>query len=700
MPRSRSFRFSLVALVWGLIAACGGSKGDSCAPTDASCAPAPPPPPPPGCTTTCPPTSFTRSDVEAQGKVVETATGFTVDGSLSIKTGETRKVTFVGADVDVRFDANGRLRSISGKVQIPSPHERITIADPVRADVGVFTGRFLNENRNLGILLKDDTDYFVFDFETALSMSIATGETGGGATKPVVVRDPTGGGRILMVVDYRDPMYYTYGEQDLLGAAGMGWSLNDRIPFVPKLAVAGLGTFDGGSTRTGTFPFRKIMSITGQIVDNKQTELHLSQVDPFASDLGAGYQAGFNGALALDLFLKDIVGLEIPIASASGGVRGAGSTNGGFNGYAFARGMTSRDDSWWPAFLPARPVTELDVQSRVESNGGFQVFLGGEFGWDLPAGRQAMSGSFDLTNQAMTLKGAIKDGAVNLNITGIVTAPSTTVYIEPPPALLAAIHKDVNDQVLTQIAGAQKAYADLQKATADYQFEASLRGIRQLIPGAIDVAKAGLTTGIANALKPHEGSVYYGALKAAVDGYALPYYQKLDAVKSAAARPDDAATRALLRAALTTLVANKTFTASYTHYIGPECCRIKVYGPVEFSRQILTNAQADMLTQAVGYIDNIPAKSNIMISMQQIYDVIPERAIFEQVRDDIKDGLLVMEDIGELGFVLPHAAGQRSFNLYAVIGGRRYEVGVIPALTVEALAGKLVAAMVTSLRLN
>lgn len=94
---------------------------------------------------------------------METAAGFTVDGSLSVKTGEGKRITFRGANVDVRFDANGRLRSISGKVQIPSPHARIAFADPIRADVGVFTGRFLNEHRDLGILLKDDTDYFVFD---------------------------------------------------------------------------------------------------------------------------------------------------------------------------------------------------------------------------------------------------------------------------------------------------------------------------------------------------------------------------------------------------------------------------------------------------------------------------------------------------------------------------------------------------------
>jgi len=617
-----------------------------------------------------------------------------VNGSLSLKTSEGSKVTFPGAVLDVRFDENGRLRSISGQVEIPSPHERIAFADPIRADVGVFTGRFLNEKRNLGILLKDDTDYFVFDFETALSMSIATGETGGGATKPVVVRRPSAGGRILMVVDYRDPMYYVYGAQDLLGAMGQGWSLHDRIPFVPKLAVAGLGAFDGGSTRTGTFPFKKIMSITGQLVDNHQTELHLSQEDPFASDLGAGYQAGFNGAVALDLFLKDIAGFEIPIASASGGVKAVASTQAGFNGFAFARGMTSRDDSWWPVFIPTRPVTELDAQTRVESNGTFQVYLGGEFGWELPNGRQTMSGSFDLTDQAMTLKGGIQDGAITLNVTGVVTTPSTRVFIEPPPALLAAISKTVNDQVGPQIAGAQKAYDDLVKATADYQFELSLRGVRTLIPGIVDVAKASIASGIAAGL-PAPNTIYYDFLLGIVNGYAQPYRDALDNLKARALQGDNATTRAALDAALRTVAANKFFTVNYTYYI----LGVAVY-TVNFSRRILSDAQANQLIAAANNIQYIPATSNIMISMQQIYNQIPAREIFEQVRDDITNGLLVMEDIGEMGFVVLHGAAPHSFNLYAVIGGRHYELGPIPGLTVEVLAGMLVESMITSLRLN
>jgi hypothetical protein len=649
--------------------------------------------------TTCPATAFSRADVEAQGTVVETPNGFTVDGTLSLKMGATERITFAGADVDVRFDQNGKLRSISGKVEIPSPHERITFADPVRADVGIFSGKFLNEERDLGILLKDDTDYFVYDFEVALNMSIATGETGEEATKPVVVRAPIGG-RTLMVVDYRDPMYYVYGAQDLLGAIGTGWSLNGRIPFVPKLSVAGLGVFDGTTTLTGTFPVLKIVSVTGQLVDNAETEVHLHQEDPFASDLRAGYQAGFNGDASLDLFLKDIVGLEIPLADASGGVKAEAGTQSGFNGYAFIKGLTSRDDSWWPAFIPARPVTEMDVQARVESSGDFQAFVAGEYGWEFPAGRQSMSGSFELTDDAMTLSGAIQDGTVNFNVTGRVTAQSTTVFVQPPPELLQQLHGVVNDRVISEIDDAEKAWNDLQEATKDYQFELSLRGIRQLLPGIVDVAKAGITAGIKAALKDHEGAIYYDLLKGIVDDHAAPYRARLDALKAAALNSqDNAATRSAIESALRTVAANKIFNFSYTHYIGPDCCRIKVWGPVTFSYRILSDAQASQLITAANNVKYIAETSNLKISMQQIYDQIPSKEIFEQVRDDVQDGLVVMEDIGELGFVLPHS-GPATFNAYAVINGKRYEVGSIDALTVAGLAAKCTEAMITALRTN
>jgi hypothetical protein len=648
-----------------------------------------PEPPPPS---VLPATGVSRADLRTEGRVTQHADGFSVQGALHVSRGAVQ-TTFANADVRVRFDASNRVTSISGKVQIPSPHERITFADPVRADVGFFKGKFLNEQRDLGIRLKDDTDYFVYDVATAFEMRVATGSTGAGAVKPVVVRAPIGG-RILMVVDYTDPMYYVYGAHDLLGAAGIGWSHNGRIPFTPTHPVSGLGTFDGKNTRTGTFPVFKILSVTGQMVDNEYSEVHLSLQDPFSSNLRKGYQAGYNGDMALDLFLEDIVGFEIPIAGGSGGVWAEASMQNIFQGHAYASGKTSRDLSWWPAFIPARPVVGLDVQAMLKSNGDFKVGLAGEYGWQLPTGTHAMRGGFELTPSALTLKGAIQDGNVTLSITGRVTRDATTVFVVPPQQLLDAVSTKVNSELGTRIANAQRAYDNLKKATADYEFELSLRGLRSAIPAMVDVAKKGITDGINTELRKHSGTIYYNQLSSQAWAAAAPYYDALNRLRAAATDSrDNAQTRQAIEAALRGLAAKKIFRFTFTY---------KVLGvtvaSVTVERRVLSDDNVAKILWAADHVKYIQATSDTRIRMQQIYDQIPDRQIFEQVRDDVQNGVIRMVNISELGMVYAHAP--KTVGVYAVIGGKRYELGSVNAFSVAALAAALPNAMIDALKSN
>jgi hypothetical protein len=533
----------------------------------------------------------------------------------------------------------------------------------------------------------------VYDVATALEMRIATGETGAAATKPLVVRAPIGG-RILMVVDYKDPMYYVYGAHDLLGGAGIGWSYNGRIPFAPTHAVAGLGTFSGKNTRVGTFPVFKVLSVTGQLVDNSYNEVHLSLEDPFGSRLRAGYQAGFNGEMSLDLFLKDIVGLEIPIAAGSGGVWGEASTQNLLRGHAYAVGATSRDASWWPAFIPARPVVGLEVEAFLKSDGDFKVGLAGEYGWQLASATHTMSGSFELTPAAMTLRGSVKDGNVTLSVTGRVSRDNTTVYVTPPEQLISAISADVNKQLSTQIASAQRAWEDLKKATNDYELELSLRGLRSAIPAVVDQAKRLLTDGINSALASHQGTIYYSELRSQVQAAAAPYYAMLDQLKAAALdMRDNAQTREAIEAALRAVAARKIFRMTYQQRV----LGIVVY-TVNIERRIMSDADAARILSAANNVKYIQETSDIKIRAQQIYDRIPDRQIFEQVRDDMKNGVIQMAAISELGLVFAH--NSNTFSVYAVIGGQRHELGAIDALSVAELAAALPAVMIRVLRSN
>lgn len=635
-------------------------------------------------------TSITRGSVSASGQVEETEDGFKVDGQLTMNLGDTSDVVFHNADVDVQFDASGRMTGMSGTVEIPSPHRRITFEDPVQAHVGMFTGKYLNENAKLPILLRDDTEYFVYDVKASYQMNIATGDTGEDAVKPIAVRAPLGG-RITMIVDYTDPMYFTYGALDLLGSSGVAWSLHHRLPFKPWNEVENLGAFEGGTERVGSMTIFKILGVEGQLVENEYSEVHLLAEDPFASSLRAGYQAGFNGNGSLDLFVKDVVGIDLPLASVSGGVWSEVSTGDGFQGHLYARGRTTNDYSWWPTFIPARPVTTLDVHSFLKSDGQFDVALRGEYGWDFPDGRQSMVGEFDLSNDAFTLQGTMVAGADQLAVGGVVTKDSTTLYVKPPQVLLDGVQQSVNDEVFTRIADAQKAWEDLKKATEDYEIELSLRGLRSSLPTIADKAKAELSRQVSNAIAGQKGKLWYSSFKSHMNSAVKPYYRQLDELKAAASDINDTqATRDRIEAALRGLAAKKIFRTTYKYskpIVGTLYSR-------KITVRILSDAQAAKLIEAANNVKYIKETSDRRISMGQIYDQVHDRALFERVRNDIKDGVVRISSIDELGVVCPHGLDKKAFNLYVKISGERYEAGSIPALTVPELAKRVADIMV------
>ncbi|HXV14731.1 MAG TPA: hypothetical protein VEC56_11055 [Candidatus Krumholzibacteria bacterium] len=634
------------------------------------------------------PRTLTRDDLAPEGVVVETADGYQVQGALHVKTDE-GEVSFVNADLDVSFDENGRVRNITGTTEIPSPHERIEFANPVQADIGFFSGKFLNDNRDF-ILLKEDTDYFVFNFDVNLEMRIATGETGEDATKPISVRAPLGG-QLLMIIDYNDPMYYVYGEQDLLGAAGMGWSLHSRIPFAPWHPVEDMGTFDGKNTRVGTFPILKVLEVTGQMVDNNYTELHLSEEDPLTSDLRTGYQSGYNGEMALDLFLKDIVGVEIPIAEGSGGVWSEVSVQEVFEGHAYVNGLTSELD-WWPAFIPAAPVASLRTSAFIRSDLDFDVTVAGEFGWNLAAGGgNAWSGYFNFAPEALTLGGSVRDDDTVFNIEGRVTKETTSVSTRPPQEVLDLVSSGVTGELDDRIAQAEQAWNDLQEATADYEFELSLRGLRSALPNIVDTAKNALSTAIANELRNHEGEPYYDDLRDHLYSADNPYHTALDRLKAAALQiQDNDQTRAEIEAALRGVAARKIFSTTYVYRVLGVTVKT-----VNVSRRIMSDTQANQIITAADNVRHIKESWDRKVRMQEIYDTIPDKEIFERVKDDIENGLIVIDDLGEIGFVYGH--DDQVFRAYALVGGDRHELGEVDLFSVVDLVAAVTSAIVDDL---
>lgn len=679
-------------------AACGGDSGIS-GPIDRPGVDGPGPQP--GSTGS----SYDIAQFTPEGDVRETSDGFSVDGSLHLDTGE-GVVTFANADLAVTKDSRGRVTNITGHAEIPSPHERIGFENPIEADVGLFSGRWLNQNRDLGILLRDDTDYFVFRVKAAFQMNIATGETGADATKPISIKAPLGG-EILLVMDYTDPMYYVHGSQDLLGDAGLGWSLHGRIPFEPRFPVNGLGSFQGNNIRTGTFPIFKVLSVQGQLVDNQINEVHLSAEDPLSSDLRVGYQAGFNGAMDLDLSVSrkagrksgkpdsgtEILsfGFSIPLAEGSGGVFSEASVQQGFDGHAYVRAKTSDDRSWWPTFLPIRPANDLEVSGFLQSNGDFAIDMAGQYGLDGVTGPVTMNGAFHVGNDVASLTGGVTVGEDRLQLTGEVSDISTTVSIAPPQSILDGIADEVNERLASTIADARAAWDSVQQATGDYQFELSLRGLRSSLPTIADNAKAALQTGIANELARHTGTAYYSSLRSGLNAAVAPYYRELDNLKAQAQQvTDNDATRAAIEAALRKVAFMKTFTYTY---------RYKVFGvtvkTVTVTRTVLSDSQVARILQAADDVQYIKWASDRKLRLEQIYSQVDGRAIFENIKDEIEDGVIQIREVGDFGYRLLHA--DRSVEVFASVAGTEYALNAVDVFDVPAMIVELTDLMIRSM---
>ncbi|MFP3948969.1 MAG: hypothetical protein ACLFWG_09590, partial [Longimicrobiales bacterium] len=388
--------------------------------------------------------------------------------------------------------------------------------------------------------------------------------------------------------------------------------------------------------------------------------------------------------------------IALPLASASGGVWMEASTQDILQGYTYASGETSDDDSWWPSFIPVKPSASLATHSYVTTDGAFQIELEGGYGWEFPGEKEHMSGVFRLDNDAMLLEGTVESEDITYTMGGQVTSASTRAYFQPPQELMDELATAVNDEVLPRIEEAQAAWEDVQAATEDYEFELSLRGLRKDIPPMVDEGKRLLGQGISAAIASQSGEVWYDDFRSKLLAADNVYYQQLDQLKAAAQNAtDNATTRAVLERELREMAARKIF--SYTY-------RYEVWGVTLYSttvtRRILSDTQANALLEAADNVHRIQETSDLKIQMEQIYQTVNDRELFEGVKDDLQNGVLVMATIGEMGFVVDHELEVPSFDLYAQINGDTHDVGSISALTIGELMAELPNAMIDALMGN
>jgi hypothetical protein len=656
--------------------------------------------------------TLSKNNLKGEGNVVETENGMSVDGKLTITTADEKEIVLDDAQITVEYNEDGSVKKLEGKAKVPSPTDYMEFTDPVQADLGYYTGKWLNDNWDLDITLMDDRFYLAFKIALALELKVGT-NSDPNATKPLSIKPPVGG-HILYIFDYTDPFYYYSAAQDALGEMSFGESSEGNIPYVPIQPVDKIVMFNGKSIRGGTFPIFKVIEVSGVQIRNTEFNVELVEEEPFPLSFSAGFGAGINGTFNLSLPIISWVTFEIPLGEASAAVTAEAGTN-GIKAQAFLNGLAKPDNSWWPEIIPVKPGGQIRALGYVQQDGAFDLELSGDFNLELPDNTYAVEGIMGVNNEAFTMAGSVLASGMTWAAGAEFRKGETEFKANPPQELMDNINSLVNGNIDSAFIKAETALADLEKATADYELELSLRGFRSAIPAIVSEAKKRIADEIAAGIKSGQDQA---AKILSDEGLALcsdniasqvnklddPYINALDRLNKAASETNDSeTTRIEIEGALRDLAKLNRLKASITVTITAGNKEVRVLGVVvtptctiksNFDRtvsidaEVLTSAQVALLNQAADNVKYIAETSDIKIKAQEIFDHIPAKEIMEQLKADIQNGTKTIPSIEEVGFIKNHTTGKYSF--YWIANGNKKELDDINILDPASIADAII----------
>ena len=558
----------------------------------------------------------------------------------------------------------------------------------------------------------DDRFYLAFKIALALELKVGT-NSDPNATKPLSIKPPVGG-HILYIFDYTDPFYYYSAAQDALGEMSFGESSEGNIPYVPIQPVDKIVMFNGKSIRGGTFPIFKVIEVSGVQIRNTEFNVELVEEEPFPLSFSAGFGAGINGTFNLSLPIISWVTFEIPLGEASAAVTAEAGTN-GIKAQAFLNGLAKPDNSWWPEIIPVKPGGQIRALGYVQQDRAFDLELSGDFNLELPDNTYAVEGIMGVNNEAFTMAGSVLASGMTWAAGAEFRKGETEFKANPPQELMDNINSLVNGNIDSAFIKAETALADLEKATADYELELSLRGFRSAIPAIVSEAKKRIANEIAAGIKSGQDQA---AKILSDEGLALcsdniasqvnklddPYINALDRLNKAASETNDSeTTRIEIEGALRDLAKLNRLKASITVTITAGNKEVRVLGVVvtptctiksNFDRtvsidaEVLTSAQVALLNQAADNVKYIAETSDIKIKAQEIFDHIPAKEIMEQLKADIQNGTKTIPSIEEVGFIKNHTTGKYSF--YWIANGNKKELDDINILDPASIADAII----------
>lgn len=660
--------------------------------------------------------NISREDFTPDGNVTETEDGFIVEGTLAMETESEETVVFTGAELEMRFNEDGSLRSVSGSVEIPSPSNYFEFADPIRADIGYFSGKFLNDNRDFEIILKEDRSYWVFAIAASFELNLGANDDAD-ATKPLSISPPVGG-HITYIADYSDPMFFfSQGKDSGLGgdsgndgngsdgsdggdgssllSVSFGLSKNANLLYEPTMPVENVVSFDANRVRGGTFAFWNVFEASGLRYENKDFKADLFLEDPMASEIEYDYRAGINGTMDFSLDITSFISFGFPIAAGSAAVVAEAHTENGVFARAFVNGLVDPDLSWWPDFIPVKPDGHLHTYGYADQTGTFDIGLSGRYQIEMPSGTQALEGSLYATNEALSLNGEVTIEDEIWGASMEFTKEETKCIASQPVNFAEGISETVTGQIDMAIATTEKAMADLEKANEEYEFELSLRGLRAALPAIIDNANEAIDDAVAAGIKSgrdqadkilddNNRALCSDNISSKVNGLVKPYRDALDRLKDAVDDSNDnAQTRSELEAALRQLAGlnkiNKDVTVTITHgnkktLVLPKCTQTsEVDRTVSINATVLSSTQVSQLNEAARNVQYIAEADGIRFDAEQVLSKLPNVQELESLKDNVEACVAELtENIGDVGFVFNHDT--REFRHFMVINGEEKEV--------------------------
>lgn len=619
--------------------------------------------------------------------------GYEGNGTISFQL-DCNSLAFEVEDANIQFNSDSLLKGLSGRIRMPESDDCFLMGPPnnprdlVRADVFFHSGAYINETYELAFELEPEKEYFIMAMRADVNLGLC--EPGGSQTIDALTFD-INLGQLLYLIDPCDPMKYV--DQRLLGVGSkaVGTSRQGNFPFVPEYPLEGkIDTFRGKSLKYGVASFKKWFEVEGLLIQSKTADVRLATDNFLESSFELGYQAGFNGAVSLDLAV-----LQLAIGQASGGIYAyAGTQGAGLRTYI--HGIADPFGMWWPEFIPFKPINEREVSGYFDTQPlVLDLEMRTRIGIELPDGMSVVSGenSMETTlrfgTEEISYTRAYTLGSQTFDVKGAIRPHESELSAGLPPAFINNLRQEIIDRLDLKLEEIEAVEIDYTDAFEGYQLALGLDGLRKQIPAITAEARRRIDVGLKAGKKEASDRLPEivkcndcsdGSLESQIHDWiediGREYKAILNEMDAAVANTNDnAATRQQLEAALRKLISRRNLTGKRTFkdfclkqnvLVGTICINNPAGGRTinlaDYGIVVLNDSEVALLTLAADKVPAIPAAADRYLAVKEIYDRLkPEGDRIGKLRKGFEARTQPLPEIGRVGFVKVHATGKFSF---------------------------------------